>query len=118
MPALTSLQPALYPNAQEAEKQAYLEILDECIDENWLLAEQCKINFEHAYLILRAEKARIDDHHQEAMLLYDEAIASAGEYGYQCNEALANELAAKFYLNRGAEEIAQTYMRETKFENS
>jgi len=106
---------ALYPNAQDAEKQAYLEILDECIDENRLLADQCKINFEHAYLILRAEKARIEDHHQEAMLLYDEAVASAGEYGYQCNEALANELAAKFYLGRGTEEIAQTHMRKAHY---
>ena len=45
----------------------------------------------------------------EAMNAYDRAISLAKENKYINEEALANELAAKFYLDRGREKIAQTY---------
>jgi len=102
---------ALYPRVSEADKPSYMAILDECIDENRLLFEQCPINFEHAYLILQAEKARIEDRHMSAMHYYDQAIASAKEQGYRCNEALANELAAKFWLAQQKEDFARLYLQ-------
>ena len=46
------------------------------------------------------------------MDLYDQAIESARENEFSQNEALANELAAKFWLERGKEEFAQLYMRK------
>ena len=42
--------------------------------------------------------------------MYDQAIALAKENEYINEEALAYELAAKFYLSWGKETIAQTYM--------
>ena len=44
------------------------------------------------------------------MILYDKAIRLARNNGYIQDEALANELAAKFYLRLGLEKVAKTYM--------
>ncbi len=106
---------ALYPTAAEADKPSYMAILDECIAENQLLFEQSPINFEHAYLILQAEKARIEDRPMSAMHYYDQAIASAREQGYCCNEALANELAAKFWLAQPKEDFARFYLKRAHY---
>jgi predicted ATPase/serine phosphatase RsbU (regulator of sigma subunit)/tRNA A-37 threonylcarbamoyl transferase component Bud32 len=102
---------ALYPTVSDAEKADYMAILDECIDENRLLFEQCPINFEHPYMILQAEKARIEDKPMLAMQYYDQAISSAKEQSYRCNEALANELAAQFWLAQEKEEFARIYFK-------
>jgi len=106
---------ALYRYASETDKSAYLEILEECIAENKLLSEQCPINFEHAYLILEAEKADIENSPMEAMLFYDQAIAVARKNDYRCNEALASELAAQFWLRHQKEDFARFYLKSAYY---
>jgi signal transduction histidine kinase len=49
------------------------------------------------------------------MELYDKAIAGAKENEYIQEEALANELAAKFYLSLGRKKVAQAYMIEAYY---
>ena len=102
---------ALYSTASEKDKLAYLEILDECLTENQLLSNECQINFEHACLILQAEKAKVENRLMEAIHLYDQAIASAKKYDYLCHEALANELAAKFWLAQQKKDFAPLYLK-------
>ena len=51
----------------------------------------------------------------DAREYYDQAIDLAREHGYVNEEALANELAAKFYLTRGQERIAQHYLRDAHY---
>ena len=53
-----------------------------------------------------AEIARIEGRVLDAEHLYEQAIRSAHENGFVHNEALANELAARFYAARGFEKIA------------
>ena len=53
----------------------------------------------------------------EAIELYDRAIAGAKENGYIQDEALANELAAKFYLDWGKEKVAASYVGWVSFFN-
>ena len=48
------------------------------------------------------------------MELYERAIASARANGFVHNEALANELAARFYFSRGFQTIGRTYLREAR----
>ncbi len=50
-----------------------------------------------------------------ALDLYDRAIASARENEYIQNEALGNELLAKFWLGKGKEEIARVYMTKAHY---
>ncbi|BAB72312.1 trifunctional serine/threonine-protein kinase/ATP-binding protein/sensor histidine kinase [Anabaena sp. FACHB-709] len=75
-------------------------------------AKACPENIRHKFLLIQAEKARIKKQKTKAIELYEQAIsqAQANQYGYE--EALANELAAKFYLDWGKVKIAQVYMQE------
>jgi PAS domain S-box-containing protein len=61
-----------------------------------------------------AEIARIENRELDAERLYEAAIQSARENGFVQNEALANELAARFYAGRGFERIAWAYLRDAR----
>ncbi|MCC5614790.1 trifunctional serine/threonine-protein kinase/ATP-binding protein/sensor histidine kinase [Nostoc sp. CHAB 5836] len=97
----------------------YSETADDTEVLNRVFANQTKLhhrayhapmNFQHKYDLVEAERYRILGNKVEAIALYDGAIAKAKENGYIQEEALANELAAKFYLNWGKEKIAQDYL--------
>ncbi|MEI6445900.1 MAG: AAA family ATPase, partial [Nostocales cyanobacterium ELA583] len=75
---------------------------------NW--AVHAPMNFQHKYDLIAAETARVLGNSWQAMELYDKAIAGAKENKYLHEEALANELAAKFYLSFDKEKIAKTYL--------
>ena len=49
------------------------------------------------------------------MRLYEQAIRSARANGFIHNEALANELAARFYAARGFEKIARVYLQDARY---
>src|SRR4051812_31565924 len=49
------------------------------------------------------------------MQLYEQAIQSAHENGFVQNEALAHEVAARFYATRGFKTIAQAYLRNARY---
>ena len=49
------------------------------------------------------------------MQLYDKSIASAKKYDYTNNAAIANELAAQFYLSKGLEKVALVYLQESLY---
>src|SRR5260370_38263695 len=81
--------------------------------ENW--AENCPENFENRAALVGAEIARLDGRDIDAMRLYEQAIRSARENGFVHNEALANELAARFYAAGGFEKIAHAYLRDARY---
>src|SRR5262245_15958554 len=64
-------------------------------------ATNCPQNFEDRTALVGAEIARIEGRQLEAMDLYERAILSARANGFVHNEALAYELAARFYAARG-----------------
>ena len=49
------------------------------------------------------------------MHLYEHAIRSAHANGFVHNEALANEVAARFYAARGFEKIADAYLQDARY---
>src|SRR6202011_3766480 len=52
---------------------------------------------------------------QDAMRLYEEAIRAARENGFVQNEGIGNELAARYYLDRGYETIGHASLREARY---
>src|SRR5262249_3493117 len=66
--------------------------------------------FANRAALVGAEIARIEGRPLDAMDLYERAIRSARANGFVHNEALAYELAARFYAARGFEEIAHLYL--------
>ena len=77
-------------------------------------AKHCPATFANRAALVGAEIARLQGHELDAMRLYEEAIGSAREHGMVHNEALANELAARFYAARGFETIADAYLRRCR----
>ncbi len=72
-------------------------------------AEYAPMNFLHKHLLVSAEMARTKENFLEAENLYEKAIQGARENEYKQEEALALELAAHFYLQRGFEQISGLY---------
>ncbi|MBF2095833.1 MAG: AAA family ATPase [Synechococcales cyanobacterium K44_A2020_017] len=96
---------------QSPENQAKLWLqIEQGLAEISRWAEQAPMNFQHKLDLLMAERSRVLNEIHLAIALYDQAIAGAKENGYIQEEALANELAAKFYLAWGKEKIAQDYL--------
>ena len=77
-------------------------------------AANCPQNFEDRAALVGAEIARIEKRPLDAMDLYERAIVSARAHGFVHHEALASELAARFYTRRGFERIARAYLRDAR----
>lgn len=103
---------AAYEGLSPKDRNIYLKMLAGNQKQMKKWSHSCADNFMHKYLLVAAEEARLSGSWQEAMTLYDRAIRSAQENGYLQDEALANELAAKFYLKAGHEKIARAYMTD------
>ncbi|HEY9850645.1 MAG TPA: serine/threonine-protein kinase PknK, partial [Leptolyngbyaceae cyanobacterium] len=67
---------ALYPQADETEKEKYWQKLEANQQRLKAWAEQCPENFQHQYLLVAAEITRISGNWYEAINLYDKAIKS------------------------------------------
>ena len=106
---------ALYPMVNQSEQIRYQQKIETNQKQMKIWADNCPENFWHKYLLVEAEIARLYGKEMEALDLYDRAIASAKENDYIQNEALGNELAAKFWLGKGKEEIAKLYMRKAHY---
>ncbi|MBD2440366.1 ATP-binding sensor histidine kinase [Nostoc sp. FACHB-110] len=78
-------------------------------------SDYAPMNHLHKYQLVEAERYRVRGDYQQAMDLYDLAIAGAKENGYLQEESLANELAAQLYLDWGKEKVAQAYMQEAYY---
>ncbi|MGF6641302.1 trifunctional serine/threonine-protein kinase/ATP-binding protein/sensor histidine kinase [Paraburkholderia sp. MM6662-R1] len=78
-------------------------------------AENCPENFGNRAALVGAEIARLEDRDGDAMRLYEQAIGSARDNGFTHNEAIANELASRFYAASGYEKIARVYLQDARY---
>jgi PAS domain S-box-containing protein len=96
------------------ERQRHFEGLATHQKQLQIWAENCPENFENRAALVGAEIARVQGRELDAERLYEQAIRSAQANGFVHNEALANELAARFYMARGFDKIARTYLRDAR----
>jgi predicted ATPase/signal transduction histidine kinase len=111
--ALTYL--ALLPTQPESEQGEFLVLVEthQTILQQW--AQNAPMNHLHKWYLVEAERQRVFGNKAEAIEHYDRAIIAAKENDYIQEEALANELAAKFYLDWGRQRIAEDYMIEAYY---
>ena len=105
----------LYPSLEEAERSDIWQQIEVNQIQLKAWSESCSANFLHKYLLVEAERSRIAGKSLEAIKLYNQAIAEAQANGFIQEEALANELSAKFYLEWEQEKAAQGYMQEAYY---
>ncbi|MEH2176442.1 trifunctional serine/threonine-protein kinase/ATP-binding protein/sensor histidine kinase [Nostoc sp.] len=111
--ALTQL--IIYPTATANQQKQILKKVTSHQKKLKKWAHYAPMNHQHKFYLVEAERQRILLHKNKAMELYDRAITLAKENGYIQEEALSNELAAKFYLDWDKEKIAQIYMQEAYY---
>ncbi|MFN6465803.1 MAG: AAA family ATPase [Nostoc sp. DedVER02] len=106
---------AIYPTAEPSQQEQLLLKVGENQEKLQFRAKFAPMNFQHKFDLVEAERHRILGEKMAAIELYDRAITLAKENEYIQEEALSNELAAKFYLDWGKEKIAQVYLQEAYY---
>ncbi|HYO73852.1 MAG TPA: AAA family ATPase [Archangium sp.] len=108
--ALAACYPAVAPEEQrrslEAMRQHHRQLAE------W--AGHCPENFRAPERMVFAELSRLTGHLEEALKAYEEAIHSARAHGFLQNVALASELAARFWRERQAATLSDTYARQAR----
>jgi len=102
-------------SATEDSRQGHFEALSDHHNQLEIWAKNCPENFENRAALVGAEIARIEGRVLDAEQLYEKAIRSAHGNAFVHNEALAYEIAARFYGARGFEKIADAYLREARY---
>ncbi|HET6215437.1 MAG TPA: AAA family ATPase [Acidobacteriaceae bacterium] len=100
--------------ASISERPQHLEALSAHHKQLQVWADNCPENFTNRAALVAAEMARLEGRWLDAMQLYEQAIESARESGLVQNEAVADEVAARFYLGRGFDTIAYAYLRNAR----
>jgi len=106
---------AEYDLAPEEIQRKRREILTEHLRQLREWAESCSPTFRDKHVLVAAEVARLEGRVLDAEQLYEKAIDAAHANGFVHNEALACELAARFYAARGFEKIANSYLQEARY---
>jgi predicted ATPase len=75
-------------------------------------AENCPENFAGRHALVSAEIARIEGRYADAAALYDRSLVAFHRSGFIHQEAIASELAARFYMDRGYGALPGLYLRE------
>jgi hypothetical protein len=108
-------QAAYCDSAPAGDKQRHLNPLDVHHRQLQVWAENCPKNFENRAALVGAEISRLGGRELDAERLYEHAVRSARANGFIHNEALANEIAARFYAARAFEKIARVYLRDARY---
>ncbi|MDZ8187236.1 MAG: AAA family ATPase [Nostoc sp. ChiSLP02] len=103
----------LNPQLEETSAALQSVIENQTRLQQW--AHHAPMNYQHKLDLVEAEKYRVLGKNYEAGDYYDRAISLAKANSYIQEEALANELAAKFYLGWGKAKVAAGYMQEAYY---
>ncbi|MDZ7958614.1 MAG: AAA family ATPase [Aulosira sp. DedQUE10] len=106
---------AIYSQVPATEQQQILGRVSKNQEKIKTWASYIPANHLHKFYLVEAERYRVLGQKSEAIEFYDRAIIGAKENGYIQEEALANELAAKFYLDWAKERIAVEYITEAYY---
>ncbi|HEY9853285.1 MAG TPA: AAA family ATPase [Leptolyngbyaceae cyanobacterium] len=106
---------AIYPSVPNAQQENFLNRVATNQQKLKKWVDSAPMNFSHKFLLVEAQKEQVLGNKAEAINYYDRAIAQAKANGYIQEEALANELAAKFYLDWDKQRIAREYMIEAYY---
>ena len=110
--SLTAL--ALYSEKELEQDKLLALVTDNQVKlKKW--AHHAPMNYLHKFNLVEAERYRVRGNYLEAIDSYESAIAGAKENEYIHEEALANELAAKFYLRWRKQKIAKAYLDDAYY---
>jgi PAS domain S-box-containing protein len=99
--------------ASDSEDQEQsMELVNNALRLMAVWSQSVPSTFQHKYDLIAAERARVLGDLDKALDHYERAIAGARQSNFTQEEALSNELYARFWLERGNERFAGPLMRE------
>ncbi len=105
-------QIAILDSRSGSERERAIERIQENKKKMELWAVHAPMNYLHKYHLIEAERLRVLGHDTETIAdHYEHAIQSASENGFYNEEAMASELAAKFWIEKGNHETAGRLMQ-------
>jgi len=105
---------AVYPEAPPADRNAYRGKLRKHLKLLKKWSAHSPETFLHQQLLIEAEMNRILGNGSLAAEQYEQAILHAHKQHFVHIEAIANECAARFYLESGKTKVARSYLMEAK----
>lgn len=97
----------------DAQKEALIKV-DNSLQLMAIWSQSAPTTFQHIYDLIEAERARVLNETDKAIYHYEQAIQDAHEEGFTHDEALANELYARFWAERENDRQAGQFMREAQ----
>lgn len=105
---------ALYDTASEDRRAEWQSLLIKHREQLREWTKNYSPTFNDKHMLVSAEIARIEGRDADAMRLYENAIQSARNQGFLQNEALAHEVAARYYAARGVDSVSRFYLRNAR----
>ncbi|HEX2955453.1 MAG TPA: serine/threonine-protein kinase PknK [Chitinispirillaceae bacterium] len=105
---------ALYAGVTVEQQRQFTQTIGEIQGKLKRWSDYCPENFANCNYLVSAEIARIEERDKEAMCFYDQAIRSTRDNNFVHQEALATEVASRFYRMRGFDRIADAYLHDTR----
>ena len=107
---------ALWEGSSDEDRVAAMEQLRANLAQLTVWSDSCPDNYLSKRLMVEAEIARISGDETAAADLYDKAIDAAHESRFVQDEAVANELAARFVMERRPKSrVGAMYLRDARY---
>lgn len=105
----------LAESASKKERNDYIKEIkaNQKVLKQW--ADHAPMNYLHLHYLIKARYAQLINDRKNVTRYFDQAIDLASKNGFVTAEALANELAGKYYLSIGRERIAQIYLNDAYY---
>jgi diguanylate cyclase (GGDEF)-like protein len=91
-------------------RESYMEDIEKNLERFKDWAQLCPENFNHKYLLIKAETARLSNDHLKAVDLYEQARDAALSSKFLLDAALADEFAGRFWDKLGKKRLAKPYL--------
>lgn len=102
----------LYEEASPREQRVYWIKMRIRLKKMRKMALRCPENYQHKYLLIKAEMARLSHKNRQAEELYEQSIEVARMYGHTHDLAITAECYGRHGLHQGKLHLAKIYMTE------
>lgn len=106
---------AVFPETKKSEQKYILRKVAANQKKMSKWAHYAPMNYLDKFFLVEAERHRLRGQDAKAIYFYDSSIELAKKNEYINIEALANELAAKFYLNKSKTNITQIFILNARY---
>lgn len=105
----------LYEQAGPSERKATLAQVGRHLKDLKKWAHYAPMNYANKWWLVQAERLRVLGNHQQAAEGYLQAIKLAKQHEFLNEEALANELAGRCFLQQGNTTVARAFIIEARY---